>query len=148
MAKDKNEFEFPQGVDPTEYLEGLKKMAEDGLGKTKEAYEQAQVAFEQAQKEAEAGLNTVQEHTSKISLAALEAVRSNTESSLSYMESLIGVKSLADVMEIQTSYARKQAEMAADTAKSMQTLYQDAAQDVSAPAKDAADKAMKAFKGK
>lgn len=148
MAKDKNAFEFPQGVDPSEYLEGLKKMAEDGLGKTKEAYEQAQVAFEQAQKDAEANMNTVQEHTSKISLAALEAVRSNTESSLSYMESLIGVKSIADVMEIQTSFARKQAEVAADTAKSMQTLYQDAAQDVSAPAKDAADKAMKAFKGK
>ncbi|MEM8539619.1 MAG: phasin family protein [Pseudomonadota bacterium] len=148
MAKDKNAFEFPQGIDPSEYLEGLKKMAEDGLGKTKEAYEQAQAAFEQAQKEAEASMNTVQEHTSKISLAALEAVRSNTESSLSYMESLIGVKSIADVMEIQTSYARKQAEMATDTAKSMQALYQDAAQDVSAPAKDAADKAMKAFKGK
>ena len=116
MAKDKNAFEFPQGVDPAEYLEGLKKMAEDGLGKTKEAYEQAQAAFQQAQEEAEAGLNTVQELTSKISLAALEAMRSNTESSLSYMESLIGVKSLADVMELQTSYARKQAEMAADTA--------------------------------
>lgn len=148
MAKDKKAFEFPQGVDPTEYLEGLKKLAEDGLVKTKEAYEQAQAAFEQAQKEAEAGLNTVQAHSSKISLATLEAMRSNTESSLSYMESLIGVKSLADVMEIQTSYARKQAEMAADTAKSMQALYQNAAEEVTAPAKDAADKAMKAFKGK
>ncbi len=148
MAKDKNAFELPAGVDPTEYMENLKKMAEDGLEKSKEAYEQAQAAFKQAQDEAEANLSTVQEHTSKISLAALEAVRTNTESSLSYLESLVGVKSLADVMELQTSFARKQAELATDQAKSMQALYQEAAKDVTAPAKDAADKAMKAFKGK
>ena len=147
MAKDKNAFELPAGIDPTEYLESLKKMAEDGLEKSKEAYEQAQTAFQQAQQEAEANLNTVQAHTSKISLAALEAVRSNTESSLSYLESLVGVKSLADVMELQTSFARKQAEMATDQAKSMQALYQDAAKEVTAPAKEAAEKAMKTFKG-
>lgn len=148
MAKSKKTFDIPEGVDPSQYLEQLKAMAEENLSKAKETYEQAQAAFADAQKEAEAGLNTVQEHSSKISLATLDAVRSNTETTLSHMEKLVGVKSLSEFMESQTAFIRQQAEMAAETAKSMQKLYQSAANDAAEPVKKAAEKALDAFNKK
>lgn len=148
MATKKNTFEFPEGVDPTQYLESLKAMANDGLTKAKDTYEQAQASFEEARKEAEANMNTAQGHSSKISLATMDAVRSNTEATLSHMEKLASVKSLSEFMELQTSFLSAQTQMAMDNAKSMQALYQSAASDASAPAKKAAEKAMGAFKPK
>ncbi|MDZ7823612.1 MAG: phasin family protein [Ahrensia sp.] len=146
--KDKSTFEFPQGVDPSKYLEQLKTMAEEGLSKAKETYEQAQAVFAEAQKEAEAGLSTMQSNSAKISLATLNSARSNTEATFAHMEKLVGVKSISEFMELQTSFLRNQAEMAVDTAKSMQELYSTAATQAAEPVKKAAEKAMDAFKAK
>ncbi|KPB02525.1 phasin family protein [Ahrensia marina] len=148
MAAKKDTFEFPEGVDPAQYLEKLKAMANDGLSKAKENYEQAQIVFEEAKKEAEANLSTAQGHSSKISLATIDAMRSNTEATLTHMEKLSGVKSISEFMELQTSFLSSQTQMAMDNAKSMQALYQDAVNDAGAPAKKAAEKAMGAFKPK
>lgn len=148
MPAKKDTFEFPEGVDPAQYLEKLKAMANDGLSKAKENYEQAQIVFEEAKKEAEENLSTAQGHSSKISLATIDAMRSNTEATLTHMEKLSGVKSISEFMELQTSFLSSQTQMAMDNAKSMQALYQDAVNDAGAPAKKAADKAMGAFKPK
>lgn len=139
-------FAMGQMPDPAEMLEQFRTLAEENLAKSKAAMEKAKAAFDDVQKEAEAGLHTAQENTSKISLAAIDTMRANTESTFSHLEKMVGVKSVAEMIELQTAFVREQAEKAVDTAKTMQGLYQKAGEDMAAPAKAVAEKAMGALK--
>lgn len=138
-------FAMPM-ANATEYLEQVRAMAEEGMNTTKEAIEKSRVAYEDLQKEAEASIHTAQAHSAKISLVAIETMRSASESTFKHLEKLVGIKSVADLVELQTAYVREQAEKAVDTAKNMQGLYQQASEEMTAPAKAAADKAMDMLK--
>ncbi|MBO6620238.1 MAG: phasin family protein, partial [Muricauda sp.] len=61
-------------------------------------------------------------------------------------EAMIGVKSLSEVLELQTSFMRKSYEMMVEQAKDMQAASSKAAEDVAKPTKTAFEKAMKEFK--
>lgn len=139
-------FSMPNMTDPAEFVEQFRTVAEENLSKSKAALEKARAMYEEVQKEAEAGLHSAQEHSSKISMAAIDSLRANTETTFGHLEKLVSAKSLAEIVEAQTAFLRQQAEMAVDTAKTMQGLYQKAGEDMSAPAKAAAEKAMGAFK--
>ena len=139
-------FGVGQIANPTEALDQFRTFAEESLSKSKEALEKAKAAFDDVQKEAEAGLHSAQEHSAKISLAAIDSMRTNTESTFTHLDKLVGVKSVAELIELQTAFMREQTEKAVDTAKTMQGLYQKAGEDISAPAKAAAEKAMGALK--
>ena len=130
----------------TEYLEQVRAMAEDGMSKTKDAVEKARAAYEDLQKEAETSINTAQEHSAKISLAAIDTMRASSESTFKHLEKMVSIKSVAELVELQTAFVREQAEKAVDTAKTMQDLYQKAGEEMAAPAKAAAEKAMSALK--
>jgi len=62
------------------------------------------------------------------------------------MEALLGVKSVAELFELQTAFLRKQAEVTVEQAKTMQEATRKVAEQVAAPGKSAAEKAMKGFK--
>ena len=80
------------------------------------------------------------------------------EHSLSHMEALLGVKgfypplkfnfhpSVAQMIELQTSFFRKQAEMMVDTDQDDAGSRQESAEDVSKPTKTIAEKAMSEIK--
>ncbi len=139
-------FNMTEAVNPTEMVEKFRTMAEEALNKSKETFEKSKAVLDDVQKDAEAGLHTAQAHAAKISLAAIDAMRANTESAFSHFEKLVGLKSVADLFEIQTAYVRTQAEKAVDDAKAMQALYQKATEEMTAESKAAAEKAMGAFK--
>ncbi|MBO6639222.1 MAG: phasin family protein [Roseitalea sp.] len=139
-------FSIGQMPDPAEMLEQFRSLAEENLAKSKAAMEKAKATFDAVQKEAEAGLHSAQENSSKISLAAIDTMRANTESTFSHLEKMVGIKSVAEMIELQTAFVREQAEKAVDTAKTMQGLYQKAGEDLTAPAKAVAEKAMGALK--
>ncbi len=139
-------FAMPQVGNPTEIVEQFRTVAEDNLEKSKAAFEKARTVYEDMQKEAESGIHTAQAHTSKISLAAIDQLRTNTETTFGHIEKLMAVKSVAELVELQSAFVRQQAELAVDSAKTMQNLYQQAGEDIAAPAKAAAEKAMGAFK--
>jgi hypothetical protein len=73
-------------------------------------------------------------------------VRSNTESSLAHLESLLGVKSVSELFELQTAYLRKQAEAAVEQAKAFSETSKKVAETITKPGKEAAEKAMSSFK--
>jgi hypothetical protein len=62
------------------------------------------------------------------------------------MEALLGVKSVAELVELHTTFLRKQAEVTVEQAKSMQETSRQVAEKVTKPAKEAADKVMASFK--
>ncbi|MCO6187071.1 phasin [Rhizobium sp. L1K21] len=132
--------------DPSKFSESFRDFAEKGVAQTKDAFAKAKEASEDATKTMEATLEKAQAGTVELGLKAIDTIRANTESSLSHMEALLGVKSVSELFELQTSFLRKQAEMNVEQAKSMQEAAKKVADEVSQPSKEAAEKAMKSFK--
>jgi phasin len=138
-------FEIPT-FDVSKMTDGYREMTEKSVTQTKEAYAKVKTVAEDATKALEATLETAQAGTVEISLKAIDAARGNAEHSLSHMEALLGVKSVAQMIELQTSFFSKQAEMMVDQVKVMQEASRKVAEDVSKPAKTVTEKAMGEFK--
>ena len=147
MATKKTDDVFSiASIDPSKISESFRDFAEKGATQTKEAYAKMKEAAEDATKTVEATLESAQAGSVELGLKAIEALRTNAENSLSHMEALLGVKSVAELFELQTAFLRKQAEVAVEQAKSLQETSKKVAEKVSAPGKSAAEKAMKSFK--
>lgn len=138
-------FEFPT-FDVSKMTDNYREMADKSVNQTKEAYAKAKAVAEDATKAMETTLETAQAGTVELSLKAIDAARGNVEHSLSHMEALLGVKSVAQMIELQTGFFRKQAEMMADQAKTMQETARKVAEDVVKPTKAVAEKAMSEIK--
>jgi len=147
MATKKTDDVFSiAALDPSKLSESFRAFAEKGAVQTKEAYAKMKEAAEDATKTVEATLESAQAGTVEIGLKAIDALRTNAENSLSHMEALLGVKSVAELFELQTAFLRKQAEVAVEQARSLQETSKKVAEKVAAPGKSAAEKAMKTFK--
>jgi len=138
-------FAFP-AMDTAPFADQFRSFAEQGLAKSKEAYDSMKTSMEDAQKTIETTMETAQAQNAKLSMTAINAMRANTEAGFAHLEKLIGVKSLAEAFEIQSAFVRKQAEMAVDQAKEMQTVSKEAVDALSAPVKAATEKAMASIK--
>ncbi|MBB3460490.1 phasin [Rhizobium sp. BK377] len=132
--------------DPSKLTESFRDFAEKGAQQSKEAYAKLKSAGEEASKTLEATVQTAQAGSVEIGLKAVDALRINAESSLSHMEALLGVKSVAEFFELQTSFLRKQAEITIEQAKSLQETTKQVAEKVAKPSKEAAEKVMASFK--
>lgn len=129
--------------DISEATDQFRTFAEKGVEQSKQAYATIKTSAENAQKAIENTMETAKTAGSDLSLKAIDALRQNTEAGLAHLEALVGVKSFAEMIELQTAFIRKQAEMLADQAKEMQAVSQKAAENVAKPVKDAFDKALK-----
>ena len=132
--------------DPSKLAESFRDFAEKGAQQSKEAYAKLKSAGEEAGKTLEATVQTAQAGSVEIGLKAIDALRVNAESSLSHMEALLGVKSVAEFFELQTSFLRKQAEVTVEQAKALQETTKQVAEKVAKPSKEAAEKVMASFK--
>ena len=147
MATKKTDDVFSiASIDPSKISESFREFAEKGATQTKEAYAKMKEAAEDATKTVEATLESAQAGSVELGLKAIEALRTNAENSLSHMEALLGVKSVAELFELQTAFLRKQAEVAVEQAKTLQETSKKVAEKVTAPVKSASEKAMKSFK--
>ena len=147
MATKKTDDVFSiASIDPSKLSESFREFAEKGATQTKEAYAKMKEAAEDATKTVEATLESAQAGSVELGLKAIDALRTNAENSLSHMEALLGVKSVAELFELQTAFMRKQAEVVVEQAKSLQETSKKVAEKVSAPGKSATEKAMKSFK--
>ncbi|NVP55034.1 phasin [Mycoplana rhizolycopersici] len=145
VKKTDDVFSFA-AFDPAKVSDSFREFAEKGAVQSKEAYSKLKTATEDATKVVEATLENAQAGTVELGLAAIDALRTNAESSLSHMEALLGVKSVSELFELQTAFLRKQAEVVVDQAKSMQEATRKVAEKVAEPGKSAAEKTLKTFK--
>ncbi|TIU69539.1 MAG: phasin, partial [Mesorhizobium sp.] len=81
-----------------------------------------------------------------LSLKTIAALRANADAGFSHLEALVSAKSLSEVVELQTAFLRKRAELAVEQAKEFQAVASKAAEDVSKPIKTAFEKALKDIK--
>ncbi len=138
-------FAMPS-FDASKMTDQFRDMAEKGVEQTKDAYAKMKTGAEEAQKTVEETLKTVQAAGADVSMKAISAMRSNAEAGLAHLEALVGVKSVSDFVELQTSFFRKQAELVVAQAKELQDVSTKAAEKATAPVKAAFEKAAKEFK--
>jgi phasin len=132
--------------DPAKLTESVRDFTEKGAAQSREAYARMKTVAEDASKTVESTMQSAQAGSVEIGLKAIEALRTHADLSLSHMEALLGVKSVAEFLELQTTFIRKQAELTVEQAKSVQDATRKMAEAVTQPGKEAAEKAMSTFK--
>lgn len=128
--------------DPAKFTDSFREFAEKGAAQSREAYAKVKTATEEAGKTIETTLQSAQAGSVEMGLKAIEAVRANADLSLSHMESLFGVKSVAEFLELQSGFVRKQVELSVEQAKELQDSSRKLAEAVAQPGKEAAEKVM------
>ena len=121
-------------------------IAEKGLEQSSQAYAKLKDNTETAQKAIEESFETAKAAGNDWSLKAIAAMRANADAGFNHLEALTGVTTLSNLVELQTAFARKQTEVAADQLKDMQAATTKAVEDVFKPVKDAFSKSMNDIK--
>jgi len=117
--------------------------AEKALTGSKEAYAKMKTAAEEATEAFEDSIETTRSGMLEFSHKSIDTAKVNTDSAFAFMKELLTAKTFAEVLELQTSFARKQAEAFAAQAKEFQELSQKFATDAARPMKASYDKAVK-----
>lgn len=138
-------IEFPT-FDASKATDQFRAIAEKGVEQSKEAYSKLKSGAETTQKALESTFETAKTVGNDVSLKAIAALRANAEANFSHLEALLGVKSVSEFVELQTSFLRKRVEMTVEQAKDFQTVASKAAEDVTQPLKGAFEKAFKELK--
>lgn len=138
-------FEIPS-FDASKATDQIRAFAEKGVEQSKEVYAKLKDGAEDAQKTIESTLETVKSASTDLSLKTIAAMRSTAEVNFSHLESLVGAKTLSEVIELQTAFLRKRVEMAVEQVKDFQAASSKAAEEVSKPVKVAFEKAVKDLK--
>ena len=138
-------FSF-SAFDPAKLTDSFREFAEKGAAQSREAFAKVKAATEEATKTVETTMQSAQAGSVEVGLKAIDALRTNADLSLSHMEALLGVKSMAEFVELQTTFIPKQAELTVDQARGIQDATRKLAEAVSQPGKEAAEKAMSTFK--
>ena len=144
-AQSAETIEFPT-FDASKATDQFRAFAEKGVEQSKEVYGKMRSGAETAQKAMETTFETARTTGSDLSLKSISALRSNAEMGFAHLEALVGAKSLAEVIELQTAFFRKGAETAVAQAKDLQTAVTKAAEDVTKPMKDLFETSVKEFK--
>ncbi len=132
--------------DPSKYNESFRDFAEKSAQQSREAFAKMKSAGEEATKTIETTVHTAQAGAVEIGHQAIDALRTNATNSLSHLDALLSVKSVAELIELQTAFVRKQAELTVEQAKSLQETSKQVAEKLAKPSKEAAEKVMASFK--
>lgn len=133
-------------MDPAKMSETFRTMTQKSMEQSKEAYSRMKAAADEATRALESTMEHAHQGSLSLSRKAIEAMRSNAETSFSHLEKMMSAKSFSEVIEMQTGYVRKQIEMVTSQAKDMQSLSQSVAQDMMKPGREAMQKAAGATK--
>jgi len=137
--------EFPT-FDAAKATDQFRAFAEKGVEQSKEVYGKLKTGAETAQKAFESTFETARVTSGDLALKSIAAARANAELGFAHLEALVGVKSVSELIELQTAFVRKSAETVVAQAKDLQAASTKAAEDVSRPLKDVFEKAVKDFK--
>jgi phasin len=149
---DLSKFEMPKfdsaGFDLSkiEVPAALREGAEKVVVQMKEGYAKMKTAAEEATDLIEDTYSTAATGVKDFNLKALEATRSNLNASFDHARDLMGVKTFAEVVELQSTFLRKQFETLQAQAKDLSALAQKTATDTVEPVKEKVGQVLKAAK--
>ncbi|MGI9402744.1 MAG: phasin family protein [Rhizobiaceae bacterium] len=132
-------FEYPE-FDVAKFTGSFREAAEKAVAQNAEAYEQFKVAAEEATESAKQAFEAAREGAITLSSKAFENTKANTEAGITYLEKLSAIKSVSELMELQSEYFRNSFEVLSAQTKEAQELTVKVSEESAAPVKAAAEK--------
>ena len=97
----------------------FREFAEKGVAQSKDAYEKMKAAAEENTEMLETVYSTASKGATEYGLKMIEIARANTNAMFDFIESLFGVKSPSELVELSTAHARTQFETLAGRARNL-----------------------------
>ena len=94
-----------------------------GMSQTREAYSRMKAAAEEATDLFEESFETTREGVREVQFKALDVVKENTDAALDLMRKLLTATSVADAVQLQTTFARERFEAMVDYSKDVQATW-------------------------
>lgn len=140
-------FDMPKFDMPKmEVPEAVRQAAEKSLSTAKEAYEKSKLIAEEATDVLEDTYASASKGSMEIVTKAMDNAKVSTDASFTYGKQVLGAKSVAELVELNTSFARAQFDAFMAQSKEITELLTKVSNDASAPMKAASEKAMAQFK--
>ena len=132
-------FEMPKMEIPSAFRE----MAEKGISQAKEQYEKMKAAAEEATDLLEDTYATAAKGCAGYNLKLIENARANTDAAYDLMTELVTAKSYSEMVELSSSFMRKQFEAMTAQSKELTEYAQKVASDATEPLKESFTGAFK-----
>ncbi len=132
-------FEMPKVEVPAAFRE----MTEKGIAQAKENYEKMKAAAEEATDMLEGTYATASKGCSSYGLKLIENARANCDATFDLMTELVSAKSYAEMVELSSSYMRKQFEAMTSQSKELAEHAQKVATETTEPLKEGLTNAFK-----
>lgn len=129
---------------PVEIPEVFRDVAEKSVKQAKEQYEKMRAAAEEATDLMEDQFETARNGFVELNAKAIEAAKANADATFRFAKDVLAVKTVAEIIELQTSFARQQFDMLSAQAKEMQELMAKYSAETQQPMKEAFTKMFKA----
>ena len=119
-------------------------MAEKSVTQAREGYAKMKTAAEDATDLVGTSVEAAREGALALSVKALDAAKTNSDASFALARELFGAKTFAQVIELQSAYARKLFESVTVQFKEFQQLTEKVVTDATKPVADKVEKTLKA----
>jgi len=119
-----------------EATSAFREFAEKGITQAKDAYARMKTAAEEATSILETTYANASKGAADYGLKVVEMGRANSNAAFDLTAELLGARSLAQVVEIYSSHARKQIEQMTEQARELSALAQKLATTTTEPIKD------------
>jgi len=138
-------FELPKLGD-AEIPAVLRGLAEKAVTQAKANFEKMKVVAEEATDAIEDSYETARAGVIQYGNKTIDAAKANSDATLGHAKDLLGVKTFAEAIELQTSFVRQQYETLSAQAKELQEMATKLAGEAAKPVKDAIGKSIDALK--
>ncbi len=127
--------ELFEGVDMA-VPEAVRAIAEQTVTQSREAYETAKDTMEEAVEVLEKSIDQAGQGAAALNRKVIDNAQTNLNTGFDLAKDLASAKNIAEIMELQASYARKQFESLTAQAEEIRTLSTKIATDTTDPIKD------------
>jgi phasin len=123
--------------------ESTRATIEKGVGESRAVFVKAKVSADDAVNALEQSFTAAKDGVIAINAKALEALRANADANFEFVKASFAVKSLADLVALQSEFTRKQVDAVTGQAKDIGALTQKAMAEAIEPLKDQMAKTLR-----
>ena len=128
---------------PVEMPEAVREIAEKGIDQAKDAYAKMKTMAEDTTDILEDTFTTASKGVTEFQHKAIDAARDNANAGFDFIKDMMTVKSVAEAVELQSAFARKQYEAMMGQSKELSEVASKVAQDSAKPLNEGVQKAVK-----
>jgi phasin len=137
---------FNMSMPTVEVPAAFREFAEQGIAQVRDVYAKIKSVAEDATGLVEGTYETAREGAFAIGVKALDAAKENSDASFAFYRNLFGAKTFADVIELQTAFARTQFDAVSAQFKDLQELGQKFVAETTKPVASQVEKSFKEFR--